>query len=481
MNVRTRLRGAFAVYIALLAGISIYHVRTTRRTVESGRELSEIAKRLRLTSTVQLERIAQVSRDAEKYAVTRDTGYLAIVRSTVEEFDRDLQTLMNTLELSPGERAGLTPLTAQWERATSAAAELEAAPAAPDTAVISRLQIALDSVHTATQALSVAAQDAMDRELQASARAERDAEKVTLITGVGAIVLSLLLSALLARSILKPLEHLAEGTRQVSAGRFQHRLTPAGNDELAQVAREFNAMTERLDELDRMKREFVSKISHDLKTPLSSMQETNSVLLDGVAGPVTPKQRQLLEITQESAKRLSMMLNKLLDVSRLEAGLEPERRVVDVGQLVRRAVDHVAESATARGIALSMNDPSSRMLVKADPDGLLQVFDNLLENALKFSPPNSQVRVSVADNSARRDVLVTVADEGPGIPDDEKERVFQRFYQTEAGRAVRARGVGLGLAICREIVDKHGGAIWVTDNGPRGSVFHVRLPNVTST
>lgn len=477
MNVRTRLRGAFALYIALLAGLSIYHVRTTRRTVTSGRELSEIAKRLRLTSTVQLERIVQVSHDAERYAVTRDTAFLEKVRSTMQEFDVDLRNL-GALPLIPQERALLSPLMTHWDSAVAMTAELGGT--RPDTMAVARLQTVLDSVHAATQTLSIASQNAMDAELRKSELAERDAERVTLMTGMGAVVLSLMLSALLARSILKPLEHLAEGTRQVSAGRFGHRLTPAGNDELAQVAREFNAMTERLDELDRMKREFVSKVSHDLKTPLSSMQETNSVLLDGVAGPVTPKQRQLLEITQDSAKRLSTMLNKLLDVSRLEAGLEPERRIVDVTSLVRRSVERVTEGAADQRVSLSTNDAPARILVKADPDGLLQVFDNLLENALKFSPPNGQVRVAIVDNPARRDVLVTVADEGPGIPDEEKERVFQRFYQTEAGRGVRARGVGLGLAICKEIVTAHAGAIWVTDNEPRGSVFHVRLPTAAN-
>jgi signal transduction histidine kinase len=125
---------------------------------------------------------------------------------------------------------------------------------------------------------------------------------------------------------------------------------------------------------------------------------------------------------------------------------------------------------------------------------LSQVIDNLLENALKFSPFDGQIRVRVADFTSRGDippqrwaalrqhgavpgaVLVSVADEGPGVADDEKERVFQRFYQSEAGRAVRGRGVGLGLSICQAIVDEHGGAIWVTDNEPRGSVFNVLIP-----
>src|SRR5439155_19008943 len=119
-------------------------------------------------------------------------------------------------------------------------------------------------------------------------------------------------------------------------------LTTRGSDELSELAREFNAMTERLGELDRMKQAFVSKASHDLKTPLSSMQETNGVLLDEVPGPLTPKQRKLLEINQDSARRLSGMLNKLLDLSRLESAVEAERQLVDVRTLVRRSVERRA-------------------------------------------------------------------------------------------------------------------------------------------
>ena len=207
-----------------------------------------------------------------------------------------------------------------------------------------------------------------------------------------------MLSALLVRSILEPLARLADGTREVSAGRFGHRLDAAGRDELAQVARDFNSMTERLDELDRMKRDFVSKISHDLKTPLSSMQETNSVMLDELPGPLTPKQRHLLELQQESAARLAGMLSKLLDLSRIEAGLEPDFQMLDVAQLVRRSVDRVSRGA-APSPACRSRSPSRRRrsLVRGDDEGLAQVLDNLLENALKFSPRDGQVRVEVAD------------------------------------------------------------------------------------
>src|SRR5581483_8382228 len=154
-----------------------------------------------------------------------------------------------------------------------------------------------------------------------------------------------------------------------SAGRFNYRLDASGDDEFAQVARDFNSMTVRLDELDRMKRDFVSKVSHDLKTPLSSMQETISVLLDEVAGPVSPKQRHLLELNLESGKRLAAMLTKLLDLSRLEGGLEPDMEMLDLIALVRRSVDRADAARSQRGFRLSFVEPERRVLVRGDANG----------------------------------------------------------------------------------------------------------------
>ncbi|MEP6491860.1 MAG: HAMP domain-containing sensor histidine kinase [bacterium] len=494
MRVRTKLHGAFAVYIALLAGLSIYHIRATRRAVSSGRDLSEIAARLRVTSNVQLGRVVDVGSDAQKYLITRDQGYLDKLQLTMRDYDLQLHQL-DLLTLSPRERAQFAPLTTEWNRAMVQANSLGAESPDSAPAAMQRFQESLDRVHSGTQSLGAASQEAMSAELAASELAERATEHVTMIGAAGAVILSLLLSALLARSILEPLARLTQGTREMSAGRFGHRLAAKGKDELAQVTREFNSMAERLDELDRMKSEFVSKVSHDLKTPLSSMQETNGVMLEELAGPLTSKQRQLLEINQDSAQRLSGMLAKLLDLSRIEAGVAPDRRILDVRPLVRQSVEHLTDGSDSSRVSLTMSDSASPLLVRGDGDALTQVFENLIENALKFSPLNGLVRVAVTDlvssgavpsdrwaavvaGAVPEGLLVTVSDDGPGVPDDDKERVFDRFYQTAVGRSVRSRGVGLGLAICRETIKSHGGAIWVGDHEPQGSVFCVLLPGV---
>lgn len=496
MSVATKLRGAFALYIALLTALLVYHVHTVQHTVASGHALAEISERLSATSTGQVGRLAQMSSDAEKYLVTRDRGYLDKLQQTAREYGNELRRVQ-TQPLDSGERAQIAPLVADWEQAEALSGLLVAGDAALASPVesVPRLQQALDRVRVGTKQLGEASQDAMTRELSASERAGADAERVSWFAAIAALLLSVALSAILARSILEPLKRLKHGTREVAAGRFGYRLDASGTDELAQVARDFNSMTERLDELDRMKRDFVSKVSHDLKTPLSSMQETNGVLLDELPGPLSPKQRRLLEIQQESAARLAGMLSKLLDLSRIEAGLEPDFQMIDLAQLVRSSVDRVSTARGESGVSVSFAEPSTRQLVRADSEGLSQVLDNLIENALKFSPAEGQVRVDIADVPVSSDrvpaehwaelrrrglhdnaVLISVTDQGAGVADPEKERVFDRFFQTQSGRAVRGRGVGLGLTICKEIVDQHGGAIWVSDNTPHGAVFNVLLP-----
>jgi two-component system sensor histidine kinase GlrK len=440
--------------------------------------------------------------DAEKFVVTGDTGYREKLRETAAAFGLELQRL-RTLSLSSGERTWLAPLDTHWKNVESAVRALTQPAGAPSEAAarsaVDQLQQSLDEVKVETQQFAAAAQDAMAGELQQSEQSARSAERLSWISAVAALLLSILLSAVLARSIVQPLERLKRGTHEVAAGRFDYRLSAAGRDEFAQVARDFNSMTERLDELDRMKRDFVSKVSHDLKTPLSSMQETIGVLLDELPGPLTEKQRQLLELNQDSGKRLAAMLSKLLDLSRIEAGLQPDFQMVDVVQIARQSVLRMNRAREERGLQATITEPTRRLLVRGDAGGLAQLLDNLLENAIKFSPPGGEVAVSVADLSSRdkrvpaarwnalerrglgqETLLLTVSDEGPGIPDADKERVFARFYQAEAGRAIPARGVGLGLTICMEIVTAHGGTIWVSDNEPKGSVFNVLLPGAVS-
>ncbi|MFS8638948.1 MAG: ATP-binding protein [Gemmatimonadota bacterium] len=501
MKVATKLSGAFGLLVILLVGLLVYHVRTTRGVVRTSYHLSEISGRLNFSATNQSVQLGHIEETAVKYRITRDSAYLRQFRDAVGGFDAGLRTLAAE-PLTAEERAEVDRLVALWGEFVALAEEYGAA-LRPDRDLDARLlqiQTSIDGLREQTQRVAAASREVMERRLAESASAARKAERVTWGAAAVALTVSILVSGLIIRSVADALARLQEGTRQVAEGNFDYRLDLGRKDEFAQLAHDFNVMNHRLGELDRMKRDFLSKVSHDLKTPLASMQETIQLLLDGVPGPLTESQRRLLELNQESARRLSAMIGKILQLSAMEAGtVGLEIGTYDLAALVREAIDHTTMAGADRGVRITADLPEATLFVDCDRDQILQVLLNLLENATKFTPAGGEVRVSVryakdrpADVPEERWLAVRrgagraagvacieVTDDGPGVPDDDKEMIFERFYQTQAGRKVAGRGVGLGLTICREIVDAHGGEIWVQDAPDGGATFVVLLPGAT--
>jgi len=300
------------------------------------------------------------------------------------------------------------------------------------------------------------------------------------LSTLAAIVLAAVAVVLTVRSISVPLRRLTEVTRAVAGGALETRVEVEGNDEFARLADDFNAMVRRLDELDRLKRDFVSHVSHELKTPLAAMQETTRLLLDEAPGPLTAKQRRLLELTLQSARRLAAMIRNLLDLSRLEAGaMDYDRRPWTLEELVVPAAAELEAWARERGVGVEVRVEQPSGEVPCDRDRIVQVVQNLLDNAVKFSPSGSTVvvRARVVDEATDppRRAEVAVADHGPGIPPEERRRAFERFRQLAGGRRRANAGVGLGLAICRQIVEAHGGEIVIADNPGGGTVVQFTL------
>ena len=420
-SLATQLRLTFGVFLVLLAAVLVYHVRGTRQAATRARELTALSQRHEAIVHDQVRRLSEIHAGLEGL----------VVRGAAPAGARDAATSM----------------------------------------VVSLGKSSRELGELATSIVG-----AMDESLVEAEGTARRAQRMAAGIALASFVASVLLSLALMRAILRPLGRLTEGTRELATGRFAHRLPDAAPEEFAGVARDFNAMAGRLEELDRLKKDFVSTVSHDLKTPLSSMQETVEVLLEELPGPLTARQRKLLELNQESARRLAQMLAKLLELSALDAEGHQQRDVVDLAAIVRETVERFDVARPGRGPSVALIAPATPLWVRASESGIGRVLENLLENAIKFSPAGGTIRVAVADLPANGTVLLSVADEGPGVPDMEKDRVFDRFHQTSTGRAVMNRGVGLGLSICRHIVDAHGGMIWVADHEPRGAVFCVLLP-----
>jgi two-component system sensor histidine kinase GlrK len=250
-------------------------------------------------------------------------------------------------------------------------------------------------------------------------------------------------------------------------------------------------MVTRLSELDQMKRDLLSNVSHELKGPLASMQETTGLLLEEIPGPLSDSQRRLLELTRKSAARLSGMISKLLDMARIDAGvLEYDLKAQPVEPVIQTALAELHVRAGERGVRLVFQPGQGPYVARLDADRFAQVAGNLIENAIKFSPPGGLVEAVLepagpglahpasgrGGSPGGRRILITIADRGPGVPEGQREKIFERFHQVPRTARRGEGGVGLGLAICREIVTAHGGDLWVEERPGGGSLFRILLP-----
>ncbi|BAH39233.1 MAG TPA: HAMP domain-containing protein [Gemmatimonas aurantiaca] len=481
MTVARRLWVVLGVNVALLGAVELYHLRALHRVVRTTERLTDVSTRVVLAQARQNERIVSLDESLAKYAVTRDRGYLTKSATVRAEFSQELDNLL-ALPVNGMERQALRDVAHAWQQVNDIAARpaLQAPGRSAAAQNAMDLQRALDSLRLAGEALGDASQRAMREGAFASRAVADTAERVSWIAAAGALLVALISGLALRRSITKPLRALSAGTQSVAQGQFDHRLQLEWSDEFRQVAGAFNTMTARLGELDRMKREFVSNVSHDLKSPLASLRETTSLLLDEVPGPLRDSQRRVLLLQRESADRLGVMIAKLLDLSRIEAGLPLQYESIAVQSFMENAVQHAQASGHERGIRIQLlRNVAASVVLVADADRVRQLVDNLLENAVKFSPRSDVVSVDLATHGST--LMLSVADRGPGVEREDAERVFDRFYQTAAGRAVSGRGTGLGLTICREVVHAHGGHIAVLARDGGGSVFVVKLPGLSST
>ncbi|HEX2087751.1 MAG TPA: ATP-binding protein [Solirubrobacteraceae bacterium] len=285
-----------------------------------------------------------------------------------------------------------------------------------------------------------------------------------------AAALALAIVQVVARGLTRPLREMAAGTTAMARGDYSVRVPDGGRaDEVGDLARAFNAMAAELAEVDRHRRDLVANVSHELRTPISALQAK----LENVADGVEPADPETIRTMLAQVERLGRLVTQLLDLSRLESRAVP----LDVRPFpIRDVLERVAREARLHApgdVALAVEAPDG-LLVGGDPERVHQVVVNLVENAVRHSPRPGRVALRAAAAGER--VRIEVADQGPGIPDAEADRVFDRFYRADAARSADGGGAGLGLAIARWIVDLHGGDIRVERAQPSGCRMVVELP-----
>ena len=288
-----------------------------------------------------------------------------------------------------------------------------------------------------------------------------------------ATALGLAMVQFLARGMTSPLREMAAAAPAMAKGDYERRVRATSRDEVGELARAFNAMAAELAGVERMRRDLVANVSHELRTPIGALQALLENLVDGVEPPDPAALRTALAQTE----RLGRLVEQLLDLSRLESGVLP----LDRSRFALRPMLEQVTRECELGEAFSEHPVWLKVCVQpgdleadGDEERVHQVVANLLDNAVRHSPRDGRVWLSAhtADGRTR----IEVADEGPGIPPHELERVFERFYRTDGARSAREGGTGLGLAIARWIVDAHGGEIRAEPREPAGCRMVVELP-----
>lgn len=308
------------------------------------------------------------------------------------------------------------------------------------------------------------------------------------------VALGIILAYFTARAITEPITRLTLTIRQVGQGNLGQQVNIDTDDELGELAGDFNLMSQQikeniaalsesyeklyqanlsLRELDKLKSQFIANVSHELKSPLTAIVGYTEYLLDGKMGPVSQPQQKGLEVIRRNLKKLTHQIIELVDITSIEAGhLSLNETDFEIKPLIEEAASNYRAEAFKKKLKIHASSPAG-LMVRADRDRIMQVLDNLVENALKFSQSGS---ITISAEALSRKVRISVSDTGAGIPAEFLPRIFDRFYQVDGTSTRKYGGVGLGLSIVKAIVEAHGSKIDVSSRLGGGTSFGFELP-----
>jgi signal transduction histidine kinase len=306
-----------------------------------------------------------------------------------------------------------------------------------------------------------------------AAAAAGELAPLLLEAGGAALVVAMLLVLLVSRSLTKPLTQLAGAAEDIAAGNYSRRVGIRGRDEIGMLGTAFDRMAEAVERARSVQREFLANVSHELKTPLTSLIGFSQALVDGSLR-TTAERTRAANIVHEESERVLRMAQELLDLARVEAGtISLHITTVDLRGELEREVEVLRPRAGSRRLDLALDVRTDIAPVAADPERLHQILDNLLDNAVKYAPEGTAVRISAAPSISGVETVVANAT-STFKPDP--ERMFERFYRADPSRSATAGGVGLGLAISKELASAMRGRLWADFDGEGNLRLHLLLP-----
>lgn len=292
--------------------------------------------------------------------------------------------------------------------------------------------------------------------------------KFFMLSGGVAIFLAIVLVYVFSLRFTRPLKQINNAAKIIAGGEFRNRLSVKSDDEIGQLAESFNQMVEDLQKLEELRRGFIANVSHDLRTPMTSIRGFIEGILDGTIPP--EKQRDYLVIVRDETNRLNRLVNDLLDLAKMEAGeIKLSIKPFDINELMRLCVIKNETLITSKNLEIEADFENENTFVLGDRDSIERVIINLLHNAVKFSNNKGKIILETVKNKDK--ILISVKDQGIGIDENEKKRIWDRFYKSDKSRGMDKTGTGLGLAIVKNIINEHKQEVWVESEFGAGTKF----------
>jgi len=491
MNLRQRI-------VLTLVAIAAILVIPAAVGLISLQRLERITSELRVRDTRATAAVGRLESGLEEFRAAQD-NYVVLVNlispdtaeiwrrqadSAAARINEELEGLARRANSSAGYRDALAAARGRWRALTQVIAQerllLNRREFVPAETYRERVvRPATASMESSVEPIRMAIDNEAAARVDRAQAVARSARSTALIALAVALVLTIVVGSLMTRALLRPIQELRRGMAHVAEGDFEPdvRVPRGRQDEIGDLARSFTTMAAQLAELDRLKAEFVSVASHEIKTPLSVIKGYVSLLADGIYGPVSDQQKKTMGSIADQVDRLTRLVHRLLDISRFEAGggrLEVRRiNVRDFLDELTAGFHVLAYQNEVRFEVRVADDVPVN--IEGDADRLNEVLGNLLSNAFKFTRSGGTIRVETRRHDGAG-VEVEVGDTGVGIPPEKLPKIFEKFYQVENEAQPRSVGSGLGLAIAREIVEAHGGTIGATSQEGKGTTFRVILP-----
>jgi signal transduction histidine kinase len=445
-------------------------VHLSERIVDENYAIADHSKRI-------LESLLSMEENEKKYRLLKKQDYLDFFTESRREFEISLLKILALEDqghtLSPQWRAVYTTYQQYVDGAGGSR------PAEAGVQNQKRVWVPEKVINEWIERISAARlenqKDVEEATRELNRRGRTSVQNALIGLGISSLV-GLLGVVYLAYSMIRPLKELMRGIRSISKDRSSELVVIRSKDELGELSAAFNEMAERLRQEERLRSDFISMLSHEIRTPLTSIRESVNMVGEEVMGPITQRQHKFLEIAGSEIGRICDLLNHLMQVSRLEPGaLKPTLEPVDSFALVAGCIDSLRPTILAKNIEMISEIPPETPDLLGDQKYLQQVFLNLLGNAVKFSDAHTKVWVRVQNQSESNMLTFQVVDNGPGILEEDQSKLFNKFFRSSAVRE-HLDGVGLGLSITKNIIEAHGGTIWVQSQVGQGSTFSFTLP-----